>query len=119
MEAEGDAGDRRQPYAVTEAGRAELRRWLDAASWTIEPQRDELLMKVLLVADRPDRARQVVADHRRAVLERLQALRIEQRELPEDLAAQLAAGALVARLDADLHWLDRCDQRLARWEDPR
>lgn len=107
-----DRTGRRRLYRVTDAGRQELRAWLDAASWSAEPHRDELLMKVLLVADRPAEALRVVADHRRALLAQLQALRLQQRSLPDDLRSQLAADAVVARLEADLHWLDRCEARL-------
>lgn len=107
-----DGSGRRRLYRVTDAGREELRRWLDAASWSAEPHRDELLMKVLLVADQPTEAQAVVADHRRALLAQLQAVRRQQRTLPDDLRSQLAADAVVARLESDLHWLDRCEQRL-------
>lgn len=114
---DGDAADpsgRRRLYRVTDAGREELRSWLDASSWTTEPQRDELLMKVLLAASDPPRAATVIADHRHAVLARLQHLRRNQADAPDELAHHLVADALVARLEADLHWLDRCEQRLAR-----
>jgi DNA-binding PadR family transcriptional regulator len=109
-----DRSGRRRLYRVTPSGRQELRRWLDAASWSAEPQRDELLMKVLLVADEPAAAAELIADHRRALLAELQGLRQRQRRLPDDdLRAHLAADAVVARLEADLHWLDRCEQRIA------
>ena len=114
-----DPSGRRRLYRVTAAGRTELQSWLDAAGWSIEPQRDELLMKVLLVADDPAGAASVIESHRLAVLERLQQLRQEQRHLPDELAPQLVSDALVARLEADLHWLDRCEQRLARRKEHR
>lgn len=109
-------GDRRRPYRITDAGRRELKRWLDASPWTVDPPRDELLMKVLLVADDADRAQLVIARHRHALLAQLQRLRAEQRHAGPDrpLATHLGADALVARLEADLSWLDRCEQRLAR-----
>ena len=113
-----DPSGRRRIYRVTDTGNAELRRWLDASSWTVEPQRDELLMKVLLAADDPPAAAALITDHRHALMARLQLLRREQREAPDTLAYQLVADALVARLEADLHWLDRCEQRLARRTEP-
>jgi DNA-binding PadR family transcriptional regulator len=108
--------DRRRPYRITPAGRQELDRWLDASTWTVDPPRDELLMKILLVADDVDRAPKVIATHRHALLGQLQRLRAEQRQAGahRPLAAHLAADALVARLESDLHWLDRCEQRFAR-----
>ena len=107
-----DGSGRRRLYRVTDAGRQELQAWLDATSWSAEPHRDELLMKVLLVADRPEEANAVVADHRHALLAQLQSVRQHQRQLPNDLRSQLAADAVVARLESDLHWLDRCEERL-------
>ncbi|MEO6988896.1 MAG: PadR family transcriptional regulator [Aquihabitans sp.] len=112
-----DPSGRRRLYRITDAGQAELRAWLDASSWTAEPHRDELLMKVLLAAHDPAAATRVIADHRHALLSRLQHLRREQRDTPEmtaSLAHHLVTDALVARLEADLQWLDRCEQRLAR-----
>jgi DNA-binding PadR family transcriptional regulator len=109
-----DGSGRRRLYRVTDAGRQELQAWLDATSWSAEPHRDELLMKVLLVADDPERAGAVIDDHRRVLLHELQALRQRQRREPGDLRAQLAADAVVARMESDLHWLDRCEQRLSR-----
>ncbi len=109
-----DPTGRRRLYRITDEGRAELAAWLDAGSWTVEPQRDELLMKVLLALDDRPAAAGVIADHRRALLARLQRLRHEQRATTPSLAHDLVNDALVARLEADLHWLDRCEQRLAR-----
>lgn len=111
-----DPTGRRQRYGLTAEGRTELEVWLDARAWTPEPARDELLMKVLLVAEDPRRAAKVIDRHRHTLLESLQRLRQAQRHADADrpLAEHLVADALVARLDADLHWLDRCEQRLAR-----
>lgn len=109
-----DPSGRRRLYAITPAGRAELAAWLDAGSWRVEPQRDELLMKVLLAAETPDLAGAVIDGHRHVLLERLHRLRREQRSATTDLAHDLAHDALAARLEADLAWLDRCEQRLAR-----
>ncbi|MGI8754901.1 MAG: helix-turn-helix transcriptional regulator [Acidimicrobiales bacterium] len=111
-----DPAGRRRRYGLTAHGRAELDAWLGADSWAPEPARDELLMKVLLVANEPLRAADVIERHRHTLLDRLQQLRQGQRHADTDrpLAEHLAADALVARLDADLHWLDRCEQRLAR-----
>ncbi len=113
---DSDAAGRRRPYRITAAGQEELTRWLDAGPGTVEPQRDDLLMKVLLIAEDPTRATAVIAAHRHALLAQLQRLRQEQRHAPKDrpLAEHLVTDALVARLDADLHWLDRCQERLAR-----
>ena len=115
-----DAAGRRRRFRLTAAGRRELATWLDAGSWAPEPARDELLMKVLLMAEDPVRSAAVIAEHRHTLLDRLQRLRQEQRHAPTGgpLADHLVTDALVARLDADLHWLDRCERRLARAASP-
>ncbi len=113
--------DRRRRYRITVEGRLELRHWLEATALVVDPPRDELLMKVLLVADDRARAAAVVDAHRHALLGQLQRLRAEQRQTrrARALVEDLAADAMVARLEADLHWLDRCEQRLARHPETR
>ena len=69
------------------------------------------------------RAQHVAETEQRSVGEVLRELpgRITEdlRTLPDDLRSQLAADAVVARLESDLHWLDRCEQRLTDRRSPR
>ena len=60
---QADAGQR--TYRITEDGRREVKRWLEASPVDTDPPRDELIMKVLLAIGRgPDEA--IAADRRAA-----------------------------------------------------
>lgn len=109
-----DAGGR--TYGITEEGRSELRGWLGGVLAEARPPRDELLLKVLLALATPSvDAREVIQVQRTSIVEALQArrrrLRAEARS-NDALAAQLVGDALAVGPEADLRWLDLCDERL-------
>ncbi|MCA9753165.1 MAG: PadR family transcriptional regulator [Gemmatimonadetes bacterium] len=105
----------RHRWRVTGSGRGALEKWLgtpvdEAAS------RNELILKVLLaLGGPPDRLRLVLDRQRAFAMERLQEYTRARPVLADagDLSAELALDALVLRVDADLRWLDRCEQRVA------
>jgi DNA-binding PadR family transcriptional regulator len=118
------AEDRRDKrvYELTEAGRAALAGWLSEPA--PGPQlKDEFLMKLVFSqmagVDVTHEPAEMIARQRRAYLQSL-------REL-NDLAGRLAAGsnqaaALLAEgailhLEADLKWLDLCEEQLAEGAD--
>ena len=89
-------------WALTAAGRADVRTWFTAADPL--PSRDERAAKVALAATLPgvDVARLVDAEVRgaRARRDRLAA------HAPDDAAARIVRAAELARLDAELAWLE-------------
>ena len=99
-----------QAFAITDTGRTTLELWLMSGTPCDVP-RDELLVKVLVVAARDPRAAlEVISAQRAGLFARLQAHR---RVTPAgDLAAELVHDALAVRAEADLRWLDRCEARL-------
>jgi DNA-binding PadR family transcriptional regulator len=106
----------RRPYAITEEGRLELARWLGASPADAPPPRDELMLKVLLALGTVSvDAREVIQDQRTGIVEALQAhrrrLRADLRN-GDGLVGRLVVDALILRLEADLHWLDLCEERL-------
>jgi DNA-binding PadR family transcriptional regulator len=109
-----DAG--RRTYSITEEGRAELTRWLGASPADAPPPRDELLLKVLLAVATPSvDAREVIQAQRTGIVEALQAHRRRLRTEAghgNGLVGRLVVDALVLRLEADLRWLDLCEERL-------
>jgi DNA-binding PadR family transcriptional regulator len=109
-----DAG--RRTYAITDEGRAELAHWLGASPADAPPPRDELLLKVLLALRTPSAdARDVIQGQRTGIVEALQAHRRRLRagaRGEDGLAGRLVVDALVLRLEADLRWLDLCEERL-------
>lgn len=109
-----DRSGRRRIYALTAAGESELGSWLAGLPPEGDPPREDLVMAVLLTADRPTpEAIKVVDDARSRLLGHLQSLRRTQRnEGSTDRAAQLVSEVLIARLEADLRWLDRTEEIL-------
>jgi DNA-binding PadR family transcriptional regulator len=110
--AERDGGQKE--YRLTADGREALGAWWDATVADEPPPRDELLLKVLVAIDLdPAHALDVITTQRTALFERLQQRRRAQRTAArEGLSAELVAEALVTRAEADLRWLDACEQRL-------
>ncbi|CAN5821729.1 helix-turn-helix transcriptional regulator [soil metagenome] len=120
--AEHDEEERHRFYSITSAGRRVLADWFHEADGDGPPARDELVAKVLLAIPRGrDHALEVVTRQRTA---RYEALHERRRELlaaeppvgelaeQEALAMAVVIDALVTRAEADLRWLDLCEERL-------
>jgi DNA-binding PadR family transcriptional regulator len=111
--------DGQRAWQLTDAGRGELGEWWWAVPGSEPPHRDELVLKVLLaLAGEPQRALEVIGRQRDALLALLASRRREARgrtrEGTDPLAAELAVEVLVLRAEADLRWLDVCEERVAR-----
>lgn len=121
-----DEHDGQKTYAITAAGTLALGEWWEATPGDEPPPRDELLLKVLFAIEQdPARADAVIARQRHAVLSLLQnrrraararATTSEEARPPDgpELAGTLMDDALVVRAEADLRWLDLCEERLAQ-----
>ncbi len=113
---EDDAGH--QYYAITAAGRAELRRWFTTPIRREDRPRDELAIKLALAvaADDLDVAEVIQtqrSDSMRALQDytRLKA-RAGASPEPADLAWLLVLDAMVFQAEAEVRWLDHCEGRL-------
>jgi DNA-binding PadR family transcriptional regulator len=140
VEGQGDDGEGRTRYAITPAGRAELRGWFDRPVEQANRPRDELAIKLALAVTVPgiDVSR-VVQTQRSATLRSLQQLtrlkaehQAEQAQRPVSQQApdpsgggshRPAAAALSWSLvleslrfaaDAELRWLDHCEASVLR-----
>ncbi|MFE6282760.1 PadR family transcriptional regulator [Streptomyces sp. NPDC057877] len=120
---EGADEARRVRYALTEAGRAELRAWYARPVQRASPPRDELAIKLVMAVEAPGvDVRQVVQTQRRHVAEALEAyVRQRARALaraapghPEEVARLLVLEQRVYHAEAELRWLDHCETRLLR-----
>ena len=112
-DAGGDAAQK--AYRITEEGRREVKDWLTATPVDTNPPRDELIMKVLVAVGGGDAdAIALIDEQRSAMLTALQQGRRQQRRRQDgdDVAQYLAHDALMARIEADLAWLDRCEARI-------
>ncbi|HVF74116.1 MAG TPA: helix-turn-helix transcriptional regulator [Acidimicrobiales bacterium] len=117
-----DEDDGQRSYRLTPAGADELGAWWDAAPAEEPPPRDELMLKVLLaVAAGRDHALEVITNQRNALLMLLQQRRRSFSRRPgrtvDALVDELVTDALLMRAEADLRWLDLCEERLLAAED--
>ena len=110
---EVDEADEQKSYEITAKGREELGAWWSTLPLSEPPPRDELILKVLLAVETDSaHALDIVTSHRTALIQLLQVRRRDARTAGADLATTLAADALAVRAEADLRWLDLCEQRI-------
>ncbi|MBT2418665.1 helix-turn-helix transcriptional regulator [Streptomyces sp. ISL-22] len=109
-------------YALTEAGRVELRAWFARPVERAAPSCDELAIKLVMAVGAPGvDVREVLETQRRQVAEalhgyvrrRAEAL-ARAHEHPEELARLLVLEHLVFQAEAESRWLDICEARLLR-----
>ncbi|MGO1056413.1 PadR family transcriptional regulator [Crossiella sp. CA198] len=104
-------------YRLTHGGRGEVQRWLQSPVDRGAPARDELAIKIALAAALPGvDARGIVRVQRLHTLRVLQNYtRLKaQASADEDLAWLLVLDSLVFQAEAEVRWLELCEQRLAR-----
>ena len=110
-----EGGPDRTSYALTEAGRGHLDRWLSAVEPPAPYVSSELFTKVvvaLLVAD-ADRARDYLVAQREAHLTRMRELTGVKTRPGASVADRVAADYALGHLDADLRWLQTTLTRVA------
>lgn len=107
-------------YEITDAGRAEVRSWLDSPVARSAGTRDELAIKLAVAATLPGvDVSAVIHNQRRASLAQLQELnRAEYAgadpDGPEELAWSLVVDSMIFAAEAEVRWLDHTEQRLSR-----
>ncbi len=117
-EVPGDTRNKRT-YALTAAGQAELRTWID----TPVPGtrlKDEFFMKLVVVTRRSaEEGRRLVDRQRREYLQSLRDLDdLARATSADDTVAGLLVEGAQLHVEADLRWLDLCTQRLLPKEQP-
>ena len=109
--------DGQKIYAITEAGRGEVRRWFETPVAREVAPRQELAIKlVLAMRSAATDVADVVQRQRVATMRSLQEVtRLKaDAEADGDLAWLLMLDALVFQAEAEARWLDLCEARLAR-----
>ncbi|MBP0449510.1 MULTISPECIES: PadR family transcriptional regulator [unclassified Kitasatospora] len=131
VEPAGEDDEGHQFYAVTDAGRAELRAWFDTPVPRTSPPRDELAIKLAMAVTVPGvDVPAVVQGQRRHSVKALQDYtRLKGRALAgetrpgaagqpagpgSDLAWLLVLEQLIFQTEAEIRWLDHCETRLAQ-----
>ena len=116
----GDTDEQGHVYwRITDAGRADVRRWLGSPVDRGGATRDELAVKLAIAATLPGvELADVIRTQRAASAERLQTLRTraedDPQEGPEELARSLVIDAMVFSAEAEVRWLDHAAARIAR-----
>ena len=110
-----EGGRDRRVYRLTDAGRRALEEWVGTASGPTR-LRDDFFMKLVFahsmgLADPAD----LIARQRVAYLRSLGELeRVLANDPPVDATTALVVEGAALHLEADLKWLDRCEEQLAR-----
>ena len=115
--AEG-ADEERKTYRITEAGLAELERWLARPPLKARPMRNEIYVRLgLLVEKDLRRALDLLESQRRvyhlqmAELTRAK-IQLAKERGPERLRQEMMLDAALLHVEAELKWLDNCEARL-------
>jgi DNA-binding PadR family transcriptional regulator len=103
-------------YTITESGHDQLRRWFEQPGAVRPPSREELVLKLVMVARRDrDRVAEVIQAERRSAVSLLQEYTRLKRSAPEggDLGWLFLLDSLIFTAEARVRWLDACESRLA------
>ncbi|MCP3918481.1 MAG: PadR family transcriptional regulator [bacterium] len=115
VEPEGTSDGSRQTWRITAAGREALGEWYAEPVVNDPPSRDELAIKVLLAVAAEEVDVGVILHRQRvATMERLQELARHKRKADPvgELPWLLLLDALILKGEAELKWLDLCEERL-------
>jgi DNA-binding PadR family transcriptional regulator len=120
VETRREAGPERTVYAVTDAGRDRLRRWLAEPAPPAGSGGEEVVRKVVVAlrlvaeSDGVAAALQVVVRQRASYLRRMRSLQEHSDMGVDEVAGTLARRHAVLHLDSDLRWLDEVADELER-----
>ena len=117
VETTGDGDDSHTLYALTPAGRAEVEEWFSTPVQLPDRPRDELAIKLALAAETPgiDLASVIQAQRTATVAAMQDFTRLKADADPDaDLGWLLIVDSLLFQAEAEVRWLDACEQRLTR-----
>lgn len=112
-----EGGPERTSFALTDRGAERLASWLDAPADVSSSSTDEIVRKTIVALRSGEDPAPVLARQRAAHLQRMRELL--SRPADDDVASRLARDHLVARLDADLRWLDAAAERVGQIPRPQ
>lgn len=110
-ESEAEGAQRR--FQLTTEGREELAHWLKTPPDLGVPQREDLVIKVMVALGLTDvDVRALLQVHRRYLVEVMREYSRVKDASPDDMNLAMVADAEVFRLDAQVRWLDSVETRL-------
>jgi DNA-binding PadR family transcriptional regulator len=117
---DGDGTAATTTYEITRTGRSEVRQWFVTPVSREERPRDELAIKLALAVTAPEvEVAAVVQTQRTDTLRALQEYtRLKAQATDEDLAWLLVLDSLIFQAEAEVRWLDHCENRLVRHRRP-
>ena len=103
-------------FEITDAGRAELRSWLDSAVDRNAETRDELAIKLAMAATLPDVDALAIIDTQReateAYLAKLRQVSFTGADGPEQLVWSVVQDRKIFAVESEIRWLDYTAERL-------
>lgn len=115
VEESSDGDEAQHVYAISDAGRREVRAWFAAPVRHDSPPRNELAIKLALAVRTPNvDVQQVIQAQRASTIRMLQEYTRAREAAAEDLSWQLVADSLIFAAEAEVRWLDHCETALVR-----
>jgi DNA-binding PadR family transcriptional regulator len=110
-----DADETQRVYAISEAGKREVRAWFSTPVRHASPPRNELAIKLALAVHTPNvDVRDVIQAQRVATMRVLQEYTRAREAAADDLSWLLVADSLIFAAEAEVRWLDHCETTLLR-----
>ena len=107
-----DGRPNKRVYRLTDAGQAELRTWVQDSTPQTRLKDDFFIKLVLVRAAGIADPLELIAKQRGAYLQALRALDDVAAQADGDVTAALLVEGAALHLEADLKWLDLCEQRI-------
>jgi DNA-binding PadR family transcriptional regulator len=116
---EAEDGRGKKTYSITPQGQNKLETWLDLIVEKNETYKDEFLVKLIVrhMAGYGDTLA-AITRQRQAYLQQLRDLTALSTQKGDDPYVSLLIEGAILHLQADLHWLEMCDERLEHLERP-
>jgi DNA-binding PadR family transcriptional regulator len=112
------AEETQKRYGLTDLGHAELAAWFATPVHREDRPRDELAIKLAMAAELPDTNLHAVVQAQRTdtmrALQDYTRLRRASESDNDDLAWPIVLDSLIFATEAEVRWLDACEERLSR-----
>lgn len=108
-------------YEIVSAGRQRLREWFRTPARKDAPERDQLVLKLVLALGRSDlEAVDVIQAERKSAVQLLQQYtKLKRDNAEDDLGWLFLLDSLIFQAEARVRWLDMCQERLTRTQEPK
>jgi DNA-binding PadR family transcriptional regulator len=113
-----DGDDTHKRYAITDEGRADLHAWFSTPVHREDRPRDELAIKLAMAVELPGTDLHAVVQAQRTdtmrALQDYTRLRRQHNDADEGMSWPIVLDSLIFATEAEIRWLDACEERLSR-----